>query len=1574
MSCGPGDAEQDVRVSDMSCSRRTSRPQASSFTRRGIINAEPCARIPLWVQTLLLVLFMAGNASSQTTILETNSPILQSSVDATNTITPKPDSTTTNTPAPPTETTISNPPTTTTTTTTTTSATNSTTNSPTNPTASPSNTITISPSNTTTTPATNNTTIPQTKTITTTSANTTSTTLTSNTTQPSVGRIDSPTNPTTTPNNTTNTSPTNTITTSPTNPTTSPTNTTTSPTNTPTSNLNDTGIYYYMEVSVDISGQTKNVSEIRSWLFRLFEDHLGSCVPSGSTPSSPTNDPPRREGPSGMGRSGVHLLQGLQVTCPKTTGIRRATCFVIVGVSPTVPPCCLLRTLCQAGNTSQSINGTAHTVERMKRLPQPNSTSDCGDVPAVKGCNAVSPPCKTCADPSTLFIPAWNVSSNCSKPTVSYLMQINVSVSGENNNEHDVRLWLQELFDDHSDGCLTTAMTTAMTNFTKAIPINIFKSLDISCVEKTGIRKTSCAVRLEFWHAVQPCCLLQTLCRAGSNSHNISAAAHTVDRIGILKPANSSSECSSVSKPYPESCMATPPHNATCRDPSTVFSPLTDLNTTCPTEEQVIGTACNCSGFCTGREIDAYYAFRISITDRTLNVSYISNLISQLGTRSLCTHYSGSTCLPDIRTSCKDNKVDCGQTTTRLEQYNLIISFSQKLPTCAISAALEMAFSSEEGISYNGQLSRIALCGNTSYQDNPINSSCTWFELTQTSPTIFCQFYVHEFPCQQGSNICMLLEEPCTSSPNATTTIPPMSTTLTSNPATTTSNPMNTTSNPLNMTSNPVSTTSNPVNTTSNPLNTTSNPVNTTSNPVSTTSNPVNTTSNPLNTTSNLGPNIPVTAQPNASLTSTTMLSSTHLKTTSSHASTTILPINTTSTSSPMNSTSSPSNTTSGPLNTTSNLGPNIPVTAQPNASLTSTTMLSSTPTTHGTLTTVIAGTGSPTELPTTAMSNEAAAGLLLQRTGDVSRLNSSQVEQLVSELEALVAGPRISVALGNISVHIVSNLLGASESTLASSSNQIVRIVDAVGLKLVFETDVEQLLSDSLALSIKAVDGANFRETTFSIADPQNVQVRDSSRSRRSVRPAVPQGSIRLPPSLTQALTSEQQSQASRVQFNFYQKGTVFQDPHLGTRRVISGILGASVANLSIHGLEENVTVNLRNTEPVPENYSAICVFWDIAMNNGTGGWNSDGCFLQNSTDSETICSCNHLTSFAILLDLDREPIMDRLQANILTFITYIGCGLSAIFLSLTLLTYLAFEKLRKDMPSKILIQLCLALLLLNLVFLVDSWLSLYPSVPGLCISTAWFLHYFLLASFTWMGLEAVHMYLALVKVFNTYVSHYMLKFSLVGWGVPMVVVVIVIAVDSENYGLVTYAKFHDGTSDDFCWLRNDIVFYVAVVAYFCVIFLFNSIMFVVVMVQLARILRQNPHSEQHRSSLQDARRVAGVTVLLGLTWGFAFFSWGPVNMAFMYLFTIFNTLQGFFIFLFHCMVKENVRRQWRTFLCCGKLRLAENSDWSRTATQKTKKKSYVSGVTSLSSSESNSSSFLARDSPELPNGIGEP
>ncbi len=67
----------------------------------------------------------------------------------------------------------------------------------------------------------------------------------------------------------------------------------------------------------------------------------------------------------------------------------------------------------------------------------------------------------------------------------------------------------------------------------------------------------------------------------------------------------------------------------------------------------------------------------------------------------------------------------------------------------------------------------------------------------------------------------------------------------------------------------------------------------------------------------------------------------------------------------------------------------------------------------------------------------DSQANGLLDLTKDVSQLNSSQVNQLVSQLENLLSGPTVSLALGNTSVQIVSNLLDASAETLADSSNR---------------------------------------------------------------------------------------------------------------------------------------------------------------------------------------------------------------------------------------------------------------------------------------------------------------------------------------------------------------------------------------------------------------------------------------------------------------------------------------------------------------------------------------------------------
>ncbi|KFO24985.1 G-protein coupled receptor 64 [Fukomys damarensis] len=511
-----------------------------------------------------------------------------------------------------------------------------------------------------------------------------------------------------------------------------------------------------------------------------------------------------------------------------------------------------------------------------------------------------------------------------------------------------------------------------------------------------------------------------------------------------------------------------------------------------------------------------------------------------------------------------------------------------------------------------------------------------------------------------------------------------------------------------------------------------------------------------------------------------------------------------------------------------------------------------------------------------------------------------SDLESQVSQMEQALSLGSLEPNLAGEMINQVSKLLHNPPALLAPLAQRLLKVVDDIGLQLNFSSKTISLTSPSLALAVIRVNASDFNTTTFAAQDPANLQV-----SLETQAPENSIGVITLPSSLMSNLPANDVELASRVQFNFFETPALFQDPSLENISLVSYVISSSVANLTVKNLTRNVTVTLRHIE--------------------------------------------------LSQDLSRASLPPG-QMMALTFITYIGCGLSSIFLSVTLVTYIAFEKIRRDYPSKILIQLCAALLLLNLVFLLDSWIALY-NTRGLCISVAAFLHYFLLVSFTWMGLEAFHMYLALVKVFNTYIRKYILKFCIIGWGVPAVVVTTVLIISLNNYGLGSYGKFPNGSPDDFCWINSNAVFYITVVGYFCVIFLLNISMFIVVLVQLCRIKKKKQLGAQRKTSIQDLRSIAGLTFLLGITWGFAFFAWGPVNVTFMYLFAIFNTLQGFFIFIFYCVAKENVRKQWRRYLCCGKLRLAENSDWSKTATNGLKKQTVNQGVSSSSNSLQSSS-----------------
>ncbi|NXC96101.1 AGRG6 protein, partial [Certhia familiaris] len=597
-------------------------------------------------------------------------------------------------------------------------------------------------------------------------------------------------------------------------------------------------------------------------------------------------------------------------------------------------------------------------------------------------------------------------------------------------------------------------------------------------------------------------------------------------------------------------------------------------------------------------------------------------------------------------------------------------------------------------------------------------------------------------------------------------------------------------------------------------------------------------------------------------------------------------------------------------------------------------------------------------------------ANQLLNLTGEGQQLTSDKVNDVVQKLKKIVNDEEIDESLGSTVVTIFSNILASSDSVLAASSSEALKTIDALALKINFAGPSMSISTRNLALGVSSINSTSFKGGSFSV-NPQNNASDFQIDFDKDQTSAI--ASVVLPPSLLKNLSQDEFEVISRAQFTFFNKNGLFQDAE-NPANLTSFVVACSIGNLTIQDLQDYVKVTIKHTK-IQEDPKPTCVFWDMNKNGGSGGWNPAGCQVDaESNENETVCLCNHLTHFGVLMDLQRTVTqIDPQNTKVLTFITYIGCGISAIFSAATLLTYIAFEKLRRDYPSKILMNLSTALLFLNLIFLLDGWIASFD-IDGLCIAVAALLHFFLLATFTWMGLEAVHMYIALVKVFNTYIRRYILKFCIIGWGLPALVIGIVLASANTNashvYGKELYGRDANGQGgDDFCWIKNEVVFYVTCAGYFGIMFLMNVAMFIVVMVQICGRNGKRTNRSLKEEILRNLRSVVSLTFLLGMTWGFAFFAWGPLTLAFLYLFSIFNSLQGLFIFVFHCAMKENVQKQWRRHLCCGRFRLADNSDWSKTATNIIKKSSDNLGKSLSSSSIGSNSTYLTSKSKSTTN-----
>ncbi|XP_052076567.1 adhesion G protein-coupled receptor L4-like [Mytilus californianus] len=334
-------------------------------------------------------------------------------------------------------------------------------------------------------------------------------------------------------------------------------------------------------------------------------------------------------------------------------------------------------------------------------------------------------------------------------------------------------------------------------------------------------------------------------------------------------------------------------------------------------------------------------------------------------------------------------------------------------------------------------------------------------------------------------------------------------------------------------------------------------------------------------------------------------------------------------------------------------------------------------------------------------------------------------------------------------------------------------------------------------------------------------------------------------------------------------------------------------IADVSIESEScSNYSLDLRFGHVLGNHSRPVCGFWEFnASNTVNGAWSSFGSLVVESTDSYTTCEYNHTTNFAILMSPGRTPSPHNFP---LSLISAIGCGISILFLFITIVVHLVLWRYVRTDRSKTLMNLCVALILSYVLFLAGITRTENKAV---CTAIAVTLHYMFLTDLALMLAEGILILRMVMIVFPTKsIVHWLLPTC---WVVPGIIVGISAGVTKLNgYG-----------NEQFCWLTLDSNLIWAFIGPALLVILINFVIIVLTVHKMmtTKGLARKTLDEKSRIGIES---ICVILPLFGITWVLGAFSVNEDLVVFQYLFAIFNSLQGLFICLFHCFFNKQVNQ----------------------------------------------------------------
>ncbi|XP_036420802.1 adhesion G protein-coupled receptor E3-like [Colossoma macropomum] len=350
--------------------------------------------------------------------------------------------------------------------------------------------------------------------------------------------------------------------------------------------------------------------------------------------------------------------------------------------------------------------------------------------------------------------------------------------------------------------------------------------------------------------------------------------------------------------------------------------------------------------------------------------------------------------------------------------------------------------------------------------------------------------------------------------------------------------------------------------------------------------------------------------------------------------------------------------------------------------------------------------------------------------------------------------------------------------------------------------------------------------------------------------------------------------------------------------KHMMSTVVSATLPRTNNTNLTKPVNFTLRHTAVFNLHVTPSCVYWKET------DWVTDGCTLIKSNITHSVCSCDHLSTFALIMQTKPSENDHRLDE-----FSMVAEALGLVFLVLTLLTF-ALCRSNPRVINTARIQLCISLLLAHFFFLLTQILLKSKSLQPLklaCAVMAGVLHFLFLSAFVWMFIEALMLFIA-VKNLSRPKSK---QKKLLNWKILTVIgYMVALLVVGVSAGVVP-----DGYGSEKCWLKQDKEVKWSFLGPVSFILASNTILFSLIAISLGYSLT---HLNSQVSQIKQTRTVFFKTmaqfVILGCPWILGFFT--ADSKALEIIFVILISQQGTFIFIVHCVLSNEVKQKYTNLL----------------------------------------------------------